>query len=521
MNPLSRLYRNKNRFDPRKITGKIGWDKLLEVASGLGVAPVKSQKEIAEQLGLYKKDRKQFLAPPDYPFPDSTELDYNATAHVGWLQHAFEALGLSENLEVISLSISKANAGHSPYIYTQNVEKIIIKNLKIFVEAEMPGAYYKNLAQFFVSPVIPMLEFDNCYFYTKSEGKKIGQITIFLGTYAQLKIQNCHFDGVTSTIESSTQYARDDEVLYLSRNLYTKCLISISTRPPQNDGFSPSNHHTDGYRFLNSHPLSIAENIEKSMNRENSFYKEFYSNEFDKKEKAGAITLADIMRFLRLYRKMTRIEPGNLKPDESIDKIRIKNNTFDALRITGSRTIQFENGNTANKLLGLGYKSNIYFSPHNNLIMDKSHAYEHRKLFIRLQKDVKEKEDYLQEQVFKREVLRCEQQIIEGQGYKDIWQDRFIFWWGEFSSRHGTSWMRPIILLLILNVIIAISMTMLDFSISEFSSEFPQILFNLLKPTYYIESDNWVVLLLATIQKIGFVGLAYEIIRAGRRFARI
>lgn len=483
------LKKNRKGCDERKITGEIDFSELVEIL----VKP--DDRHLGNKNIKYDiSARREFYTElPAEQESETPRISYDNEAHEKWVRHKFKEKEIEESIEF-------AEKG------------LILKNLKIRSTPIEGRAYVltSNLS----------LEFQNCQFVANEDAKEENnavEINLGVPTPTSIYIRNCQIkdsifyvtgftgthEGVSSSLIIENNHFINSNTLISNRNSTVEAIEYKKT------GFGLS-----GYR-ANPKKHQMAKDMSKNFNEDLPFDKEFYSTKFENREAGYKITLSDIMRFLRLQHKLINLTPDDIELEKTYGEIKVANNNFDEVRISGGGNIRIAGGNTANIISLSG--DNLYLSPHNDIAMDAKHAMNHREKFIALQKIAKDKNDAFQEQVFKREVIKCERLIHKQETASINLQDRVVLWWGEFSSLHGISWVRPIALITILNIICAIPLAYLfnDFSFAKIVS----VWVDLFNPTKFVDKEG-AILTIVIFQKIFFALLVYETIRAARRFAR-
>ena len=504
---ISKFRRKKVGFDESKITNEVRWEDLAKLIGWMN-------KENSYGIRL-----QPFIKPSQ-----SGGTIYDAKKHEDWIAKDSIGAGLLENIEFTRVDFRNPRQRKLKEFEEKN--KLIIKNLKI--------TSYSPVAWMAIELALDTFtEFRNCLFQDKTgQGVQLYVHKVISPGDIGLGLRECQIEMHRFLILIfGSSVGRDDywgtgPTIHLQANRFlsvqakselsvviNRSLPGLPTPPPQ-IRHQPSESTFDPKKYV------LARFFEERVNEENRDacgklnLKDFYSEDFAEKEDSNRITLADIMRFLRLKHDLYKVDPSDVAFQDISGELVLRDNAFDNLSVGGGGLIKIENGNEANEV-SIGGKK-VYLSPHNNLTKDASMASEHRATFLALQEQAAKRNDLLQEQIMKREVIRCERQLLRGQMSLGALQDKLILWWGEFSSRHGVSWARPLGLLIALNFVLAIPFSVLCGTLDDSLLVF----FELFKPLYYPACESSGALLLITCQKIAFAGLVYEVIRAGRRFAR-
>ena len=170
----------------------------------------------------------------------------------------------------------------------------------------------------------------------------------------------------------------------------------------------------------------------------------------------------------------------------------------------------------------------IYWGPHQKITPPDNKWQDYREFLLKLKREAESRQDDSQVNVLKREIMICDHKLIKP---TSPWQDRITLWFNATFSDYGISWVRPLLLLLLLNLAFALLAACLG-GIEIFSWETGYIyaktfdpfsgLIDLgssegIKPQY----KHVLIASLGVLQKIFLAICTYEIIRAGRRFTRV
>lgn len=152
----------------------------------------------------------------------------------------------------------------------------------------------------------------------------------------------------------------------------------------------------------------------------------------------------------------------------------------------------------------------------------------YKDVLIELRELAEKRKDGFQAGLLNREIIKCDHALIRQEKVRIAsMQDRFTLFINEWLTDYGVSWMRPLVLLILLNLIFAciVSGVTVDDPIGEsfiyfFAQTFNPIsyLFGLGESELATYKD--LIVTLHVIQKAVFALCLYEIIRVGRRHTR-
>ena len=225
-----------------------------------------------------------------------------------------------------------------------------------------------------------------------------------------------------------------------------------------------------------------------------------------------------------------------------------KNNILPRAIIGGEMRFSFDEKNQIDFLECRRNISGFYWGRYEKLFTEKEDINHHKELFAKLKKKAIENNDKFQELILNREILRLETILLKDkkinlnffkkQNLKEWWisqdweafQDKIILRVGSVFSNHGTSWIRPVSILLGINILISLFIVYFlacaDWQKWLFIfAELFNPLSNLNNSVKQIVDDEkdiifspWIFATINAFQKLFFAGLAYETIRVFRRF---
>ncbi|MCH9664963.1 MAG: hypothetical protein K0U41_03855 [Gammaproteobacteria bacterium] len=158
--------------------------------------------------------------------------------------------------------------------------------------------------------------------------------------------------------------------------------------------------------------------------------------------------------------------------------------------------------------------------------------------FMRIRKLAVDKGDRFQESIINYHIAKCDEQLIDLETDKHFSQDKAIMFLGKHLSRHGTSWLRPLLYIIVFNILASsIIYFILKDSVTPyfiFDLDFRYISTELLNPlgmpanivkgidksfSYETLGRSYIdVASLVLLSKAFYAVCIYEFVRAARRF---
>ena len=171
----------------------------------------------------------------------------------------------------------------------------------------------------------------------------------------------------------------------------------------------------------------------------------------------------------------------------------------------------------------------IYWNEKTIIDPKGEHIYHNRDFLIELKKKFKSKEDSLQERLIQREIIKCEAKILKKEGLMSAWQNKLIMFMSGFISNYGISWIRPLVLLFIINLILSyVAHAYMNYYYGLELNSLCYVFFESLNPTSNLRdtifvadsSNTYLALSIINIfHKLFFGMAAYETIKIVRRFS--
>ena len=236
-----------------------------------------------------------------------------------------------------------------------------------------------------------------------------------------------------------------------------------------------------------------------------------------------------------LKRKYPKTENIELKPEyleilKTNDRIHLilNDNQINALNIERF-SVFLQGANQIKKLPTHTREIDIYWNEKTIVDPEGEHTYHNRDFLIELKKKFKSKEDSLQERLIQRELIKCEAQILKKEGLMSAWQNKFIMFMSGFISNYGISWIRPLVLLFIINLILSyVAHAYMNYYYGLELNSLCYVFFESLNPTSNLRdtifvadsSNTYLALSIINIfHKLFFGMAAYETIKIVRRFS--
>ncbi len=223
------------------------------------------------------------------------------------------------------------------------------------------------------------------------------------------------------------------------------------------------------------------------------------------------------------------------QPYETKCIITISNNEFNNLCIKGNGNFHFTGENTIRqlKIMSIDYYETsrlrplpiVHWGAHQKLDEDGRYFFAHKKIFITLKQKATANGDTTQEMILQREIAKCDHAIVKSEKGWGTYQDKAIFGFSKWISNYGTSWIRPLLLLTVLNLVVA---CLVQLICSETKATFLVVFFELFNPTSYLPKllgsegagVSGLISFLFISQKIVLAFTLYEMIKIFRRFGR-
>jgi hypothetical protein len=380
------------------------------------------------------------------------------------------------------------------------------------------------------------IEFTDNIFARKPEFNGNPYINIGLSDDSRLKFTNNLFQEVD---------------LYLNAN-FNNCFIHFINNTFKNrhvtvSGASEylyphgSTYASEGYRVLPNMQSKLfkSQRLTERINEIDFPGKSFKNLEAElirKVEADAPIDNTDLLKYIIDKEKKIIVRPEDVEFGRDKNTIiSFRDNQINTIQIGGQKLF-FLGKNKINKISTGSLSESIYYGPYNILDKERQFGIHHKSVFIALKEDAINRKDKSQELIFNREVLKCEQNLLnkERKAFKWFWdksrKDRFILMFNSKSNNFGLSWTKPIAWMIGLNLVFFI---ILFSQISSFSLEVNVVLnsigmfFELLLPTNSVskvtglDEINKAWEALNIIKNIFLTALIYQTLNAFRRFKNI
>ena len=241
------------------------------------------------------------------------------------------------------------------------------------------------------------------------------------------------------------------------------------------------------------------------------------------------ILLYDSLR-LRVSPDQVKIKIGNSPV------VKISNNKIDTIRFVGKGNFRFTGKNKFSRLYGGNLPSTIYWGGGQDFDVGEENIFDNRDFFLNLKSNKETQKDAFQTLIVQRELSKCHHALLHLEGTRASLQDKIIFGFSRFVSYYGTSWIRTLTLIALLNLAVFLLFattntflnstfgSFIDFVITWFNADGLNIYLELFNPIKRASSHfcihGWYATLLDWFHKIFYGLLAYELVKTLRRFGR-
>ena len=367
-----------------------------------------------------------------------------------------------------------------------------------------------------------VFQFDNCKFHC------VDLFAVFHGTaFGTFELTNCemnsneliirgkNIDKITGVGGHALEHNFSLNGEYISKVYAAFRFEDILTNPPQS-----SNLGQESFRILRT-LKDARDNILMRIERDDC-------SSIGIKELCQ-ILLYDSLR-LRVSPDQVKIKVGNSP------KIIISNSIIDTIIFFGKGNFRFTGKNRFSRLVGGNLPSTIYWGGGQNFDVGEKNLFDNRDFFLNLKSNRETQQDAYQTLVVQKELAKCHHALLHLEGTRASLQDRMIFGFSRLVSYHGTSWIRTLTLIALLNLVVFLLFATAEtFSNSTFGSFIDFVstwlnadglniyleLFNPIKrASLHFSIQGWYATLLDWFHKIFYGLLAYELVKTLRRFGR-
>ena len=174
-------------------------------------------------------------------------------------------------------------------------------------------------------------------------------------------------------------------------------------------------------------------------------------------------------------------------------------------------------------------KYRVYWGPYQAILPEALNWEGHKAWLLELKAIAEKKGDYSQRDILRREIMKCDRELIRQEPWFISWQDRLTLWFNATFSNYGISWVRPLALLASVNFLYSLLIVhaahdgccSADWGLLHVFLES----FNPLYTPELLDKDgkscvSALLLGAGLLHKLFFAICVYEIIRAARRFSR-
>ena len=442
-------------------------------------------------------------------------ITFNHDAYIRRLNSKLDTLGLKDH--VIITGDCETYVPETDYSHRSS-NAIIVKDLVILVSKSC-GAHMFTFDQFNFHVTF----FNNEFISTEEE--YLPWVQFLLSENAYLVVESNVFIGVD--VYAGGRFVGPYH-LRLKKNIFSNRHVSIGTIPVPSD--NDTNCKYLGFHISGSdtYRQRIAKDFEQKEVNKDAFSK---LSSFSKKvEDNEDISLNDIIIALYEMFNWVSIDPEKMIPDtpqrEASVCIMLSDNKFNQLNVGGTGYLFLKGNNEIRYLKNCGMSPYCYFGPYQKIDPMGEYAEQHKEIFLKLQEKAIENNDQSQINILQLEIKKCEHQILkkEKRSLANI-QDLFIYSWGACISGHSTSWIKPIEWLFGINAFFTILIFWCYYGCVDCST-LATIFWEFFNPvsspkellSSCVSKITWHLSLLNVVQKIILGVLAYEIIKAFRRF---
>ena len=174
-----------------------------------------------------------------------------------------------------------------------------------------------------------------------------------------------------------------------------------------------------------------------------------------------------------------------------------------------------------------GYQ--VYWGPYQTMVPFEKNWESHKAWLLELKAIAEKKGDYSQRDIFNREIMKCDRELIRQEPWLTSWQDRLTLWFNATFSNYGISWIRPLALLASVNFLYSLLIVhAAPDGCCSADWELLHVFLESFNPLYtpeLLDKDgkscvSALLLGAGLLHKLFFAICVYEIIRAARRFSR-
>lgn len=385
---------------------------------------------------------------------ENDTVSWDIEAYIKRLKKLFEEEKLLENLEIKKLDNPEIfEENNSEYLFKY---KITIKNLKIECKSELftfdmltiKDEYSKKNSKLMIDKYKGGIYicFENIVF--KSFENYNSYIRVLLNKEGRLIFKNCIFTGVDVFLK-----VKDNSSIYFYKNEFNNRHLTINADVEHDDitGFKTGNNHIkieNLSRIYASRQLNSF--IRRSHKNDSLQFKEEILRKIKNEED---ITITDVVKYMIDKDYNLSVTPSDVEYSNKTNTlITLRDNIISEIKISG-KSFYFLGVNKIEKISPSSTPDAIYWGAYNELDKKGKNARNHKFTFISWKEYALKGKDKSQELILNKELMQIERHILNKENTNKSLKDRFILWFNSFSSDFGTNWIKPICLILIINLL--------------------------------------------------------------------
>lgn len=517
---------------------KVNAQALFEI---LSIVPA----EYLENQQGFREARKAFL---------SREGHYDLQAHYRYIQHKASEHGVEKNVKI---SIDCGKEPYSPLEFAKPKLSIDFADVEFHFTRELDVLSVLSLPHL-GSQSGTGIRFSSCKF--TSDQKQQYHIQVQLHGKCNLEFHRVEFCGVNHLASFHREASghltfrscdmKNQHVTLEGTSTTSEVALSNNIEAHLN---SEELAKIKGARFFEERlaevtlPAGICE-------KPPGFLFEFRKRLIDARHEIGA---ADVCDLLIHEADKLRVAPDQVElHGEGTPVVEISNCSMGSLGFRGKANYRFSGKNYFGKLKGNLSLTHVSWGGYQSFSTGKDDVYENRTFFLQLKDEAEAKKDFMQSMIIQREIAKCQHGVFKRENITSSLQDRITFGFSRFVSNYGTSWLRALGAMLLLNFIALLlfaaseiwqepARIMLISSLTDlrlhYAREFEavkhaqtfgksigtwvEIYLELLNPvsraSTHFQVTGWWGTLLDGLHKFLYASIAYEFVKALRRFGRV
>ena len=88
----------------------------------------------------------------------------------------------------------------------------------------------------------------------------------------------------------------------------------------------------------------------------------------------------------------------------------------------------------------------------------KTSIYQNKREIMHFREIAKKREDQWQASIIGSHISKCDEQLLQLEKWRVMWQEKLVMWAGRLLSNHGRSWIRPLSWVLAMNLVFALTL---------------------------------------------------------------